>query len=238
MITNEERERFLNDGYLVVEDVLQGDHLETIRETFDEAWEANGNQPCSQHELLRYQPFRDLVEHPPIFDRHRAIFGNQTQLLQYDLLRQGPRNETFPDRAWHRDFAFPGDTPLSINTILFIDDISDETGPTRVVPRSHLGTTGPSAEEVGRPIEGEVAVTCSAGTAIFINSAIWHTGGRNESDGLRRGIYLYYGYWWLKRYDGDRRLPWQALTDASSERLSLLGVRMPDSDLHMYDPAR
>ena len=45
----------------------------------------------------------ELIEHPPILDRHRAIFGNQVQLLQYDLLRQGPRNSAFPERSWHRD---------------------------------------------------------------------------------------------------------------------------------------
>jgi ectoine hydroxylase-related dioxygenase (phytanoyl-CoA dioxygenase family) len=236
MISSDEREQFLEHGYLVVEDVLAGDQLEAIRTAFDKAWEASGGR-CSQHQLLTYAPFVDLIEHPPIIDRHRALFGNQLQLLQYDLLRQGPR-AAFPDRAWHRDFSFPGDTPLSVNTILFIDDIGEETGPTRVIPRSHVGWDMPSEEETGRPIEGEVAVECRAGTAIFINSAIWHTGGRNDSDGLRRGIYLYYGYWWLKRYDWERALPWQAFDGASAERLGLLGMRMPDQDLHMYDPTR
>jgi ectoine hydroxylase-related dioxygenase (phytanoyl-CoA dioxygenase family) len=236
MISSDERQQFAEEGYLVVEDVLDGEHLETIRTAFDEAWDASGGR-CSQHQLLTYAPFVDLIEHPPIIDRHRALFGNQLQLLQYDLLRQGPR-ATFPDRAWHRDFSFPGDTPLSVNTILFIDDIGEDTGPTRVLPRSHVGWDMPSDEATGRPIEGEVAVTCRAGTAIFINSAIWHTGGRNDSDGLRRGIYMYYGYWWLKRYDGQRPLPWQAFEGASAERLTLLGARMPDRDLHMYDPTR
>lgn len=58
----------------------------------------------------------------------------------------------------------------------------------------------------------------------------------NELDGLRRSIYLYYGYWWLKRYESGQALPWQALTAASERKLQLLGVKMPDRDLHMYDP--
>ena len=40
-----------------------------------------------------------------------------------------------------------------------------------------------------------------AGDAILINGAIWHTGGCNRSGGLRRAVYLYYGYWWLRRFD-------------------------------------
>jgi ectoine hydroxylase-related dioxygenase (phytanoyl-CoA dioxygenase family) len=79
-----------------------------------------------------------------------------------------------------------------------------------------------------------VAVHASAGDAVFINSAIWHSGGRNRSDGLRRAIYLYYGYWWLKPYEADQQRPWQALEGAGEQRLRLLGVKMPAPDLHQY----
>lgn len=237
MITQEERDFFLENGYLVVEGVLQGDYLKCIQDQFDVVWEKEG-APCNQHKLLKYRDFIDLIEHPPILERHRAIFGNQVQLLQYDFLRQGPRNTAFPDRAWHRDFVFPGDFPLSINTILFVDDITPEKGPTRVVPGTHRGTELPPEDRRNRPLPNEVAVPCSAGTAVFINSAIWHTGARNESDGLRRGIYLYYGHWWLKRYESHQTLPWQALEGASEQRLQLLGLKMPDRDIHMYTPMK
>jgi ectoine hydroxylase-related dioxygenase (phytanoyl-CoA dioxygenase family) len=236
MLTAAEKGAFLEDGYLVAEGVVQGAHLASIQAAFDDVWEkeqTNGN--CSQYKLLKYQPFIELIEHPPVLQRHRDFFGGQVQLLQYDLLRQGPHSD-FAERRWHRDFAFPGERPLSINTILFLDDMTAEKGPTRVVPGSHRGEAGPSAEQHGKPHPDEVAVTCPAGSAAFINSAIWHTGGRNQSDGLRRGIYLYYGYWWLKRYDAAFALPWQAYENASEQRLQLLGIKMPGRDLHMYDP--
>jgi ectoine hydroxylase-related dioxygenase (phytanoyl-CoA dioxygenase family) len=236
MITHKERASFLEHGYLAVEGVLAGAHLATIQEAFDTVWEAEGDKHVTQHGLLKYRPFIELIEHPPILDRHRAIFGNQVQLLQYDLLRQGPHNTTFPVRRWHRDFTFPGERPLAINTILFLDDIRGAAGPTRVVPGTHHGEALPPAERRNEPLEGEVSVECPAGTAIFINAAIWHTGARNESAGLRRGIYLYYGYWWLKRYESTQTLPWQALEGASEQRLRLLGYKMPDRDLHMYAP--
>jgi ectoine hydroxylase-related dioxygenase (phytanoyl-CoA dioxygenase family) len=237
MITHDEKAHFLEHGYLVVEEVLVGDHLAEIQEAFDRVWEVEKAPPCSQHQLLKHRAFIDLIEHPPILERHRAIFGNQVQLLQYDLLRQDPGSRAH-ERYWHRDFAFPGERPLAINTILFVDDIPMEKGPTRVVPGTHRGEAGPPRERVHEPLPGEVAVPLRAGTAIFINAPIWHTGGRNNSNGLRRGIYLYYGYWWLKRYEAERELPWQALEAASEQRLRLLGVKMPDRDLHMYDPEK
>ena len=235
MNTPDEKTFFLEHGYLHVPGVVSGTHLRDLQATFDTVWDREG-APVNQHKLLKYEPFLELIAHPPILERQQAIFGRQTQLLQYDLLRQGPHSD-FPNRAWHRDFVFPGDTPLSVNTLLFLDDITETVGPTRIVPDTHRGTQSPPREQRHEPLLGELAVPCAAGDAIFINSAIWHTGGRNEGDGLRRGIYLYYGYWWLKRYEANQALPWQALQNADDTRLQLLGLRNPGShDLHQYTP--
>jgi hypothetical protein len=234
MTTPEEKQFFLEHGYLHALDVLTANHLATIQSEFDRVWELEKPR-VNQHRLLKYPAFIELIEHPPILDRHRAIFGRQVQLLQYDFLRQGPRSEA-QERHWHRDFSFPGDRPLSINTILYLDNMTEEVGPTRVVPGSHRGEALPPADHVNKPLPGEVAVSAAAGDAVFINSAIWHSGGRNQSAGLRRGIYLYYGYWWLKRYESNEALPWQAFENAGEQRLRLLGVRMPDRDIHMYNP--
>jgi hypothetical protein len=237
MITAGEREFFLEHGYLHARGVLTRAHLERVRAEFDRVWEME-KPKVNQHRLLKYPTFIELIEHPPILERHRAIFGDQTQLLQYDFLRQGPRNDSFPERHWHRDFVFPGDRPLSINTILYLDDMTEEVGPTRVLPGSHRGTDHTPPAGGREPLPGEAAVYADAGDAVFINSAIWHTGGRNRSDGPRRGIYLYYGYWWLKRYESNEALPWQAFQNASEQRLRLLGVKMPGRDIHMYDPTQ
>src|SRR5579884_617194 len=160
MITAEEKEFFLEQGYLVVEGAVRGEHLARLQREFDEVWEKEKAPPCTQHELLQYRTFIELIEHPPILDRQRAIFGNQVQLLQYDFLRQGPHSQV-PAYRWHRDFTFPGDRPLSINTILFIDDIRMETGatsgtsPWRVRwrcpsrPAAPSSSTGPSGTPVG-----------------------------------------------------------------------------------------
>ncbi|MBT3343399.1 MAG: hypothetical protein HN712_24880 [Gemmatimonadetes bacterium] len=234
MIEDKDWAHFDEHGYVLLKGVLAGDHLERIRTAFDKVWETEGS-PCNQHKLLKYEPFIELFEHPPILEPHRAVFGSQLQLLQYDLLRQGPHHEG-PARSWHRDFSFPGDHPLSINTILYLDEMDEAHGPTRVLPGSHRGWPQPPTDrEKHEPIETEVAVLAEPGDAAFINSAIWHTGGINQSDGLRRGIYLYFGHWWLKRYEWQQAIPWQALQGADEQRLQLLGLRQA-GDLHIYRP--
>ena len=114
--------------------------------------------------------------------------------------------------------------------------MTPERGPTHVLPGSHRGwRQPPTGEERQQPLEGEVAVIAEPGDAAFINSAIWHSGGINRSEGLRRGIYLYFGHWWLKRYEWQQEIPWQALENADEQRLQLLGLRQP-GDLHIYPP--
>lgn len=234
MNTPQDMKFFLEHGYYIAKGVLSGDYLKYIREEFDRVWEREKPR-VSQHQLLKHKSFIDLIEHPPILDRIKAVFGSQTQLLQYDLLRQGPHHSG-PERSWHRDFVFPGERPLSINTIIMLDEMTEERGPTRVLPGSQRGEAIPQGEDIKRPLPGEVAAYLEPGDAVFINGAIWHTGGINKTDGVRRGIYIYYGYWWLKRYNAERDLPWQAFQGASEERFTLLGARMPGWDIHMYTP--
>ena len=232
MLTEAERQFFDMQGYLHVPAVLDAGHVTHLQAEFDRVWELEG-KPVNQIKLLKHQTFIDLIGHAPILNRHKAVFGEQIQLLQFDLLRQGPRSE-MPERGWHRDFHFPGDTALSVNTILYLDDITEESGPTYVVPGSQRGSELPPRDGLAKPLPEEIAVHAKAGDAVFINSAIWHSGGRNQGEGLRRAIYLYYGYWFLKRYEFNQPLPWQALAGADEERLRLLGVKMPGRDLHMY----
>ena len=157
----EEKQFFLEHGYFHARGVLTPEYLAHVRSEFDRVWELERPR-VNQHKLLKYPAFIELIEHPPILDRHRALFGNQVQLLQYDFLRQGPRSEA-SERHWHRDFSFPGDRPLSINTILYLDDMTEETGPTRVVPGSHRGEALPPPDRAGAPLPGEVAVYAPAG---------------------------------------------------------------------------
>jgi len=236
MLDERERTFFLENGYLHVPGILTAERLEMLREEFERVWTLEG-PPVSRSKLLKHPAFIELIEHPPILERQRALFGTQTQLLQYDLLRQDPHS-TFPERFWHRDFTMPGERPLAVNTILYFDEMTLERGPTYVVPGTHRGDRLPPREALRRPLENEIPVFAAAGDAVFINGAIWHSGSRNRTSGLRRAAYLYYGYWWLKRYNEHEPIPMPALLNADRRRLELLGLSMPGSDLHLYDQPR
>jgi hypothetical protein len=118
MTTVEGMRSFREQGYLHVPGVLSPEHLERVRDAFDAASRAGGRQRVWQETMLAIPAFLDLLEHRPLMDRLRAVFGDQLQLLSYDLLYQGPNSQA-PEYAWHRDFVFPGDEPLAVNSIVY-----------------------------------------------------------------------------------------------------------------------
>ena len=237
-MTPSEQEFFDANGYLHVPGIVDSDTLAELRSEFDAIRAVQPDPPWNQILLLQHDLFIRFVRYAPILERQRAIFGSQLQLLQYDLLYQGPKVVGHPARGWHRDFYFPGDTPLSMNTVVYLDDIGDDGGPTYAMPGSHRGTALPPRDATRHePLEGEVPVRAAAGDALFINGSVWHSYGVNHSERERRNIYMYYGYWWLKRYEHDQELPPQVTANADDELLILLGLKpAPGGQLHMYEP--
>lgn len=222
-------------GYVHVPSVLTPEWLERLRPAFDAASKAGNRQRVWQETLLGIPEFLELLEHPPLLDRLRAVFGSQLQMLSYDLLYQAPQTKGV-EYSWHRDFSFPGDEPLAINSIIYLDDIDEERGPTSVVPGTHRGHACPPKDKVHEALPGQVRCHVKAGDVVFINSAVWHSGGRNRSaTGERRVIYLYCGYWWLKRDVQHSQIPDSALRGASDTRLKLLGLLKPTTgDMWQY----
>jgi hypothetical protein len=237
MWNKQEKAQFLAQGYLHVPGLFSEEQVARLRIAFDAASIAGNRKRVWQETLLGIPEFLELLEYPPLMDRLRGIFGNQVQLLSYDLLYQGPHSAS-PAYGWHRDFVFPGDVPLAINSIVYLDAMTEERGPTVVVPGSHRGTGLPPTDRLAQPLPGEVKVYAKAGDVVFINAAIWHSGGRNQTDGARRAMYIYFGYWWLKRDNKHCEIPAFALENASEERLRLLGVKpVVSGDMWVYDPA-
>jgi len=123
---------------------------------------------------------------------------------------------------------------VTLNMILYLDDLDGQDGGTAVIPRTHRDRVVETPS--GEPDPREVTVPIRAGDLLLNWSTLVHSGTPKRSGGTRRLVLLYFGHWWLKRYEHDSPLPWQALVGAPEERLRLLGVKMPGRDLHV-DPA-
>jgi phytanoyl-CoA dioxygenase PhyH len=123
------------------------------------------------------------------------------------------------------------------NAIITFDDMTDDNGPTRVVPGSHrwqpmnvpyvnIGDWEPgplTPEEQARvpkdlaaPYPGEVRVTAPKGSVIVINSSLWHAGTTNVSGARRRVLHLTY----TRRDLPQQLVQREYMTPALYERMS------------------
>lgn len=86
----------------------------------------------------------------------------------------------------HRDIrSFSGDLPLMLNTIVMLDEFSDENGATLLMNKGH--------HYGDKPLEGifnkhSFKIRGGAGSVVLFNSNLWHRAGINITDKPRRSV--------------------------------------------------
>lgn len=228
-MTAAQQKSFEETGYLVVEGVLRGELLEAMRReaaalSVSEPPEV-GRRVWHERALFRRRAFREVLTVPALVETALALQGEDVQLLAIDLLLTRPGQGGV---GWHRDVTFVCNKTLSINTGIYLADMTPEMGPLRVVPGSHRREEGPNPPNAD-PMPGEARVPVPAGSAVFFDAALWHTGDRNRSAVDRLGLFAYFGRYWIKRMDNyfTQALPADLLatTDPMTRQLLGLGLR-------------
>lgn len=110
-----------------------------------------------------------------------------------------PPQESFSQGLWHRDLPyqhFVSTRPLAINALFCVDDFTRENGATFVLPASHKSEAFPSPNYVKR---NAVQVEARAGSFILLDCMLFHSGGFNRSQAVRRAVNHVYTIPYLKQ---------------------------------------
>lgn len=89
---------------------------------------------------------------------------------------------------WHRDIPyqhFTSSKPLGLSAFFVIDDFTESTGGTIVLPFSHKNELLPSEDYIKDNMKSIIA---KAGSVLLFDSMLFHRGGTNTSDNIRVGI--------------------------------------------------
>ncbi|HEY2051349.1 MAG TPA: phytanoyl-CoA dioxygenase family protein [Caulobacteraceae bacterium] len=173
--------------------------------------------------LSRDPVFADLAEHPTALAFVRASLGWPALLGNISANITGPgggemvlhADQIFVPEPWARDAQ-------GLNVCWCLDDFTDETGATRIVPGSYRLNRAPRPDEA--QVE-TVAVEAPAGSIVVLDSRVWHkTGNNRTSDRRRAGVFAWYTRpiyrqqenWFLSLDPSVRQF-------ASDEMLTLLG---------------
>jgi len=190
------------EGYLVLPDLLHDQDIARLKaETAaleTKAVDYSVHQRYCSHVQFRGGAVTELVAHPPTMAFLRALMGDDIILMSYHYARSEPGH---PGISLHADgqpygseiFGYEGSCPWLVRVLYYLDDLTPDVSPFRVVPRSHL-SMHPDANPYlrYRSHPEEVMVPVKAGSAALINHRVFH--GNYPNTGRRARELLAIGY--------------------------------------------
>ena len=210
-----------DDGFFVVEGVYSPAECQEMAEEFDRLSGLEGDRGGHEVHIEPGAPrVSDIFNKSSLFDRclecNELLDASRHLLGEFKLhganLREPLKGLGHQDLHADVPKKFADDWWVSNGLFLF-DDMTLDNGPTRVIPGSHKWPTINVAkvnqadwvepeltfeekalipDDLSVPHEDEVLVEASAGSAVIINSALWHSGTVNASGSRRRVLHLTY----------------------------------------------
>ena len=199
------------EGYLLLPDLLNADHLARLKAETDELETTPVDYSVHQRGRSNLQfvggVLTDLVAHPPTIAFLRELLGEEIILSHYGYARSEPGH---PGISLHTDgqpfgsqiFGYEGSVPVMVRVLYYLDDLTPDISPFRVVPHSHL-----AMHADGNPYQRfeshpeEVMVTARAGAAILINHRVFHGNYPNTGDRPRGMLAIAYRPAWAGPVD-------------------------------------
>jgi hypothetical protein len=194
------------EGYLVLPDLLTPDHLTQLKRETQQLNTFGLDYSDKQQVKPKVQfvggAITDLIAHPPTIAFLQMLFGDEIVFMSYAYARSEPGH---PGISLHTDgqpygsqiFGYEGSCPFLVRVLYYLDDLTPEISPFRVVPRSHLSfhaDANPYKRYAAHP--EEVMVTAKAGSAVLINHKVFHGNFPNVGANPREMLAIAYRPAW------------------------------------------
>ena len=207
-LSTEQRVRSIEvDGYVVVPDLLSAKQLQVIRAELSRLPTTGTDyserqRSCANVQWTDSPATIDVIALPAMTAFLKTLFGDELICTSVAYAVSQPGH---PGIAIHTDaqpygskiFGLQASAPCIVRVLYYLDDLTPERSPFKVIPRSHL-----SLHADGNPYrrylshEDEQMVTCSAGSAVIINQKVFHANYPNYSDSDRRLLAIAYRPAW------------------------------------------
>jgi hypothetical protein len=194
------------EGFVVMPYVLGKEQIDRINKEMSDAPMQVKDYSDAQTYCLEPQWMSDalleLVANPPIIDFLKVLMGEDI------VFTRGLFSRTLagsPPISLHTDgqplgssiFGYEGSSPRLLRVLYYLDDLTEERAPFRLVPRSHLSfhaEANPYIRYESHP--GEITLCPKAGTAVIIPINLFHGTHSNKADTQRTLVQLGYRPAW------------------------------------------
>jgi ectoine hydroxylase-related dioxygenase (phytanoyl-CoA dioxygenase family) len=137
--------------------------------------------------LLYDEFFIDIATNHRVMEIVKKVLGDYFILhLQNGIINKP--NEEHHQSSWHRDLPYQNfviSKPLALGALFCIDDFTNESGSTFVLPHSHRVELIPSSQYIEKNSKQIIA---KAGSVILFDSMLFHKAGYNSANYIRRAI--------------------------------------------------
>lgn len=187
------------NGFSVLENVLNSVDLEKCRERIDAVYQIQKNnfgeenlRSINEENLVRCplaydEFFLDIATNFKVLEVVKRILGDYFILhLQNGIINRP--TEVHHQSLWHRDLPYQNfviSKPIAIGALFCIDDFTNESGSTMVLPHSHRMEEIPSNQYLEKFSK---QILAKAGSVILFDSMLFHRAGYNASNFIRRAI--------------------------------------------------
>lgn len=203
-----ERTRHLEvEGYVVLPRVLTPDRVQLIREEMAQAemwhpdYSENQQRAVTQPQWTS-RAAAETIGYPPVIEFLTHLMGTDIVFTRGFYQRTLPG---CPGISMHTDgqphgsdlFGYEGSCPRLLRVLYYLDDLTEQRAPFRVIPRSHLSfhaEASPYVRYESHP--EEVAIVVPAGSAVIVPSLLFHGSHPNLDDQPRELLQLGYRPAW------------------------------------------
>ena len=180
-LTDEEMRDFVVNGYVKVKTDFPPSFHEHIYEQLNVMFEQTGN--LGNNVLPVIPEIQEVFDHPIVHGAMQGVLGKNYVMHPHRYChfnQQGSEGQNF-----HKD-SYAGDEQIRRHrcrwTMAFYypQDVTEDMGPTAVLPGSQYYETGESAHQ-----QPDLALTGEAGTVTIVHYDLWHRAMPNSSDKKR-----------------------------------------------------
>ncbi len=195
------------EGFVVIPDLLSEELMEEIRRETSRVT----TRPTDYSDHQRSRPnlqwtdsprATSVIALPATVEFLEELLGDELICTSCTYTESRPGH---PGIAIHTDsqpygskiFGVQASSPCLVRVLYYLDDLTPECSPFKVIPRSHLSLHR-DANPYNRYLshDDELMVTCRAGSAAIINQKVFHANFPNYSDRTRRMLAIAYRPTW------------------------------------------